>query len=104
MRGRTGVRGRDGESGNGVFVSKVNCPRCLGEMLWSGRRSRWECECGKTNAVIVVARCSAEPLDQQPQAAHETDPVSVSGSLHEVRRWADSGALASVACTRQWIH
>lgn len=85
-------------------MSEINCPRCMGEMLWSGRRSRWECLCGKTIAVTVVVKPSTEHVDESPRIGDESDVVSLSDSLHEVRRLAGSHSFVSIAHSRQWIH
>ena len=98
------MRERNDESGKGVFVSEINCPGCLGEMLWSGKRSRWECACGKTIAVTVLVSHETEARNQGPQFAHGTAPVSVSASLTEMRRFPDSHSLVALPRTRQSIH
>ena len=85
-------------------MSQINCPRCMGEMLWNGDRSRWECECGKSIAVTVVGRRSTKAADQDPQSENETDPDSLSVSLQGVMGLARSHHPVRSGRASQWIH
>jgi hypothetical protein len=73
-------------------------------MFWSAARSRWECECGKSIAVTVVAKCSTKAADQYPQSENETDHGSLSVSLQGVMRLARSHNPARIGRASQWIH
>jgi hypothetical protein len=83
-------------------MSQIDCPRCTGEMFWSAARSRWECECGKSIAVTVVAKRKA--ADQDPQSENQTDPGSLSGSLQGMVRFNRSHNSARIGRASQWIH
>jgi hypothetical protein len=83
-------------------MSQIDCPRCTGEMFWSAARSRWECECGKSIAVTVVAKRKA--ADQDPQSENQTDPGSLSVSLQGMVRFNRSHNSARIGRASQWIH
>ena len=72
-----------------VFVSVIDCPKCLGAMLWSHECSRWECRCGKTIARHSVSGAATGKVSRVSEA-QEIRVDSLPSFLQKARRLANA--------------